>query len=79
MDGITGSSDYTDLESNIFTAMGNSFSCFSDLENFGNTLYKREASFYEDDPFRQELLAKWKSIQKRTEKRLKIHKKEFIT
>ncbi|MCK4537903.1 MAG: rhomboid family intramembrane serine protease [Candidatus Krumholzibacteria bacterium] len=67
MDGIAGSSDYADLESNIFTAMGNSFSCFKDLESFGNTLYKRDASFYEGEPFRQELLAKWKDIQKKEE------------
>ncbi|MBU8921864.1 MAG: rhomboid family intramembrane serine protease [Bacteroidales bacterium] len=67
MDGIAGSSDYADLESNIFTAMGNSYSCFKDLENFGNTLYKRDASFYKGEPVRQELLAEWKSIQKKEE------------
>lgn len=65
LDAIPRSRSYEELESNIYQAMGGSFTCFQELERFGRTLYGRESSFYASSPDAMEIHRRWKQLQAR--------------
>lgn len=70
LESIKSSGSYEELESAIFQAMGNSFTCFADLEKFGNELYARDDSYYATEELKHGLFTDWKRLSAREDKAL---------